>query len=87
MEQGFGLHNPRKINYLQRMIAFIVLLGLTYSILESYIDNIVIIHAQIKSAAQKPTEYLNLMQEIANGEEELAVLAQAPSLSVRLTLN
>jgi len=39
------------------------------------------------SAAQKPTEYLNLMQEIANGEEELAVLAQAPSLSVRLTLN
>ena len=30
------------------------------------------------SAAPKPTEYLNLMQEIAIGEEELAVLAQAP---------
>ena len=34
------------------------------------------------SAAPKPTEwYLNLMQEIAIGEEELAVLAQAPTLS------
>ena len=43
-------------------------------------------YAQRNSAAQKTTEYLNLMQEIANGEEELAVLAQAPSLSVRLTL-
>ena len=32
-------------------------------------------------AAPKPTEYLNLMQEIAIGEEELAVLAQAPTLS------
>ena len=34
------------------------------------------------SAAPKPTEYLNLMQEIASiGEEELEVLAQAPTLS------
>ena len=66
--------------YFQHMIAFIVLLGLTYSILESYIDNIGI-HAQRNSAAPKPTEYLNLMQEIAIGEEELAVLAHAPNLS------
>ena len=85
---GTGLRGTQSSGgYLQHIIAFIVLLGLTYSIFESYIDNIVIIHAQRNSAAQKTTEYLNLMQEIANGEEELAVLAQAPSLSVRLTLN
>ena len=34
-------------NYLQHMIAFVVLLGLTYSILESYIDDI-FVHAQTK---------------------------------------
>ena len=34
------------------------------------------------AGAPKPTEYLNLMQEIASiGEEELEVLAQAPTLS------
>ena len=34
-------------SYLQHMIAFVVLLGLTYSILEYYIDDI-FVHAQNK---------------------------------------
>jgi hypothetical protein len=44
-------------------------------------DNI-LVHARKNSAAPIPTEYLNIMQDIAIGEEELAVLAQAPSLNV-----